>query len=251
MSLIGDSFLWEPISTRYYGKSLGLLIEELEKQQSSRDIVIAATILLCSYELLACPGADYQKHQFGARSLFQTHNIASTGTKLEKASFWIYARQDVSMALVHECATLVSPQEWPTISECEEVEEDVLGNQILWILAKLIQFKFSPDRGRGSHDSVLQKLISEIDLWWEKFPTSARGIATAELPDNGLKKVWFCVPSAGSHISTFHSRFILIFVVIHSSRMLVLSPNENSVFGVSTRQTGYDFLVFGIPQHIT
>lgn len=31
MSLIGDSFLWEPVSTRYYGKSLGLLIEELKK----------------------------------------------------------------------------------------------------------------------------------------------------------------------------------------------------------------------------
>lgn len=151
MSLIGDSFLWEPASTRYYAKSLGLLIEELKKQQSSREVVIAATILLCSYELLACPGADYQKHQYGARSLFQTHNIASTGTKLEKASFWIYARQDVSMALVHECATLISPQEWPTISEYEGLEEDVLGNQILWILAKLVQFKFS-DEGNASHD---------------------------------------------------------------------------------------------------
>jgi hypothetical protein len=153
MSLIGDSFLWEPVSTRYYGKSLGLLIEELEKQQSSREIVIAATILLCGYELLACPGADYQKHQYGARSLFQTHNVASTGTKLEKASFWIFARQDVSMALVHECATLISPQEWPSLSESEGIEEDLLGNQILWILAKLIRFKFSPDKSSTSYDS--------------------------------------------------------------------------------------------------
>lgn len=117
MSLISDSFLWEPMSTRYYGKSLGLLTKELEKQQFVREIVIAATILLCSYELLAYPGTDYQNHLYGARSSFQAHNIASTGTMLEKASFWIYARQDVSMALVHECAPLISPHEWPTINE--------------------------------------------------------------------------------------------------------------------------------------
>lgn len=214
MSLIGDSFLWEPVSTRYYGLSLGLLIEELKKQQSSREIVIAATILLCSYELLACPGADYQKHLYGARSLFQTHNIASTGTKLEKASFWIYARQDVSMALVHECATLVPPQKWPALSECEGLEEDVLGNQILWILARLIQFKFS-NKGNALHDchSDLQKLISEIDFWWERVPITARGVATTEASDNGLKKIWFCVPSAGNKISTFYSSLNLIFIV--------------------------------------
>ncbi|KAI7978442.1 hypothetical protein EIK77_001966 [Talaromyces pinophilus] len=202
MSLIGDSFLWESVSTRYYGLSLGLLIEELKKQQSSREIVIAATILLCSYELLACPGADYQKHLYGARSLFHTHNIASTGTKLEKASFWIYARQDVSMALVHECATLVLPQEWPTLSESEELEEDVLGNQILWILAKLIQFKFS-DKGNSLHDwhADLQKLISEIDLWWERFPIPARGVATTEPPDNGLKKIWFSTACLYYHLA--------------------------------------------------
>lgn len=198
MSLIRESFLWEPISTRYYGKSLGLLIEELESQRSNREIVIAATIMLCSYELLAFPGADYQKHQYGARSLFQSHNIASTGTKLEKASFWIYARQDVSMALVHECATLISPQDWPTISESKDLEEDALGNRILWILAKFIQLKFS-NKDSDSHQSreAIQKLIFEIDLWWERFPTTARGVATTEPSDNGLQKIWFCVPSAG------------------------------------------------------
>ena len=80
-----------------------------------------------------------------------------------------------------------------------------MGNRILWILAKLIQLKFS-NKGNSLHDwhADLQKLVSEIDLWWERFPITARGVATTEPLDNGLKKIWFCVPSAGNKLSTFY-----------------------------------------------
>ncbi|KAL4870921.1 hypothetical protein BDV12DRAFT_40340 [Aspergillus spectabilis] len=104
MSLISRIFLWEPVATRHYGRSLELLIESLTGYGRSREVIITATILLCSYELLSRSEADYQRHLYGARSLFQNHDVSGNGSDVELVSFWVYARQDVSMALVHESA---------------------------------------------------------------------------------------------------------------------------------------------------
>jgi hypothetical protein len=115
MSLISERFLWHLVTARHYGRSLELLTGALTGQCTSREVIISATILLCSYGLLSRPGVDYQRHLYGARSLFQSHDISGDGSDVELASFWIYARQDVSMALVHECATLTPPAEWPGV----------------------------------------------------------------------------------------------------------------------------------------
>ncbi|KAL3482301.1 hypothetical protein BJX99DRAFT_62 [Aspergillus californicus] len=45
-SLIGDEFIWEPVAARQYRESLGLLIVELNNSETSREIVISATIAL-------------------------------------------------------------------------------------------------------------------------------------------------------------------------------------------------------------
>jgi hypothetical protein len=68
-------------------KSLSLLINELTEQSTDREILLAATILLGSYELLAQPGIDYQRHLYGAHSLISTRNMEEEGTAFEKASF--------------------------------------------------------------------------------------------------------------------------------------------------------------------
>lgn len=119
MSLIGDEFLWEPVAARHYGE----LIKELNGSETSSEVVISATILLFSYELLARPGADYQKHLYCARSPFQGYDMVRNGTDVEHVSFWIYARQDVSMALVHESATFIAPETWPAVPQLGEMEE--------------------------------------------------------------------------------------------------------------------------------
>lgn len=234
MSLIRQPFLWEPVSARHYGKSLSLLIEELEKQPPSREVLIVAAILLCSYELLTQPGTDYQKHLYGARSLFQPHGIAAGGTKLEKASFWIYARQDVSMALVHEQATLMPPQEWPVVPDSGAAEEDEMANHVLWILARVIQVKFTNSRGDLSDEQIntVNGLLSELDRWWERFPLSARGIVTTEISDSGLPKIWFCVPSTGDVVpvrTASAGNTNIDYNMTYSSGMLVSPPGTDLV----------------------
>ncbi|GKZ26571.1 hypothetical protein AbraIFM66951_002629 [Aspergillus brasiliensis] len=143
MSLIQNKFLWEPVSSRFYGQSLNLLIKELTKQSADRQILLAVTILLGSYELLAQPGIDYQRHLYGAHTLITTHNIGEEGNAFEKASFWIYARQDVALALVNERPTLTPPDKWPAPPANATPVEDCFGNKILWLLAKVIEARFA------------------------------------------------------------------------------------------------------------
>lgn len=202
MSLIQNKFLWEPVSSRFYGQSLSLLINELTKQssRSGGELLLAATILLSSYELLAQPGIDYQRHLYGAQTLIFSRSIGEEGTSLERASFWIFARQDVALALVNERPTLVPPVKWPAPPESPPAAvEDAFGMKILWLLARVIEVLFSANSEVASTKCErVESLVAEIDLVWAGLPSHVRGVPMKQShsEDEGLTRVWFCMPSA-------------------------------------------------------
>ncbi|KAH7268655.1 hypothetical protein B0J15DRAFT_533921 [Fusarium solani] len=199
MSLTQDNGLWEPISSHHYGESLRLLIHDVTVEGTKRATMLSATILLCSYELLAFPGADYQRHLFGGRTLIEADFDVVSATNLGRASFWIYARQDVSLALVNERPTLIPPKEWPAVPFSNERQEDALGKRILWLLARVIEIRFAiPSHFDGvTLEDHLDAIVSEIVHWSESVPSHARGVDIQGDLADGLKQTWFCVPSAG------------------------------------------------------
>ncbi|PYI01028.1 hypothetical protein BO78DRAFT_437005 [Aspergillus sclerotiicarbonarius CBS 121057] len=201
MSLIQNKFLWEPVSSRFYGKSLSLLIKELTEQSTNHELLLAATILLGSYELLAQPGIDYQRHLYGANTLILSRNIGEEGTLFEQASFWIYARQDVALALVNERPTLTPPTKWPVLpTNATTPVEDHFGKKIVWLLARVIEVRFTTPSDQWSRAELreFESLVSDIDLSWAGLPSHVRGIHMnhALFKDEGLSRIWFCVPSA-------------------------------------------------------
>lgn len=200
MSLVDNKFLWEPVSSRFYGKSLSLLIKELTEQSTDSQLVLAATIMLGSYELLTQPGIDYQRHLYGAHTLILSRNIREDGTLFEKASFWIYARQDVALALVNERPTLTPPAKWPAITADAAPVEEWFGKRILWLLARVIEAKFTAKIEKWSRAELgkFESLVSEIDLSWAALPSHVRGVHMKHtfFEEEGLSRVWFHVPSA-------------------------------------------------------
>lgn len=202
MSLIQNKFLWEPLASKFYGESLRLLIKELANHGTDRELLLAATIILGSYELLAEPGVDYQKHLYGARTLIQSFKIRPKESRLQQASFWIYARQDVALALVNERPTLTSPDQWPPLPKHASSVEEMLGNQVLQLLAKIIELKFSQngDPWSGERLEALKHLLSEIDSLWANIPHHVRGVPMRNVVDEseGLLSIWFCDPAAGN-----------------------------------------------------
>ncbi|KAJ5369770.1 uncharacterized protein N7496_005862 [Penicillium cataractarum] len=215
MSLTQNKFLWEPVSSRFYGKSLSLLINDLTEQSTDRELLLAATILLCSYELLAQPGIDYQRHLYGAHTLISSRNIDEEGTAFEKASFWIYARQDVALALVNERPTLMPPAKWPTPTKNAGSLEDRVGNKILWMLAMVMEAKFKSANTNWTDTELtnFESLVSEIDSCWAGLPSHVRGVRMKDalLEEESLFRVWFCTPSASALCLYYHMAKILAY----------------------------------------
>ncbi|KAF3071755.1 hypothetical protein CFAM422_006308, partial [Trichoderma lentiforme] len=211
MSLVAEHSVWEPVAGRFYGQSLRLLIHDLNQLDARYDEVFVATILLCSYELLAIPGPDYRKHLEGVSSLLRSH-LSSITTDLDKASFWIYARHDVAMALINYCPTLVAASEWPDAMTGSNLEEDAVGNKVLWLLAKVIELRFAPPGSINPDDrrESLREIGTEIDKWWDDLPSTSRGLSSGEVSEDGLSHLWFCVQSAAAGLLYFHMAKILL-----------------------------------------
>ena len=210
MSLTQSRLLWEPIASRYYGSSLNLLIKELTDPTTDAGLLLAATVILCSYELLAEPGADYQKHIYGASTLIKSFHTGGKQSQIQQASIWIYARQDVALALVNERPTLTDPANWPSPKDTDGIEKS-FGKRILHLLARVIHLKFSQaNTNRVSPPATgqeMQRILSEVESLWTNLPSRVRGMPIKQglEDDDGISPIWFCDAGAGK--SFFMSQF--------------------------------------------
>ncbi|GFF97361.1 hypothetical protein CNMCM6936_006770 [Aspergillus lentulus] len=191
--------VWKPVAVQYYGDSLRQLIGSLDCPTSCPEDTLAATILLSSYELLASPGLDHRRHVSGALTLIRTHRCRASSEGLMAAAFWVYARQDIAMALVHECPTLLPPDEWGVSWDEQDTREGRLGNQMVWLLARVIAHTFQSTTGQSvlALSEGRAGLIKELDVWHERLPESFRGTAFGPPLEEGFLPRWFAVPSTG------------------------------------------------------
>lgn len=201
MSLVKERYLWEPVAADHYGTSLRLLMRDLDRSDISRDVTLAAAIFLCSYELMANPGTEYKKHMLGARTLIQTYKAMNGNTDVERASFWIFARQDVAMAIENETQTLIHPSEWEAAVDRLGNSEGGLGNKIVWLLARTVQVRFTSTGKADAQASALgaHDVSSAIDQWWRDLPPTTHGVRVEEESEDGLTEIWFHAPSTGQH----------------------------------------------------
>ncbi|KAL2276374.1 hypothetical protein FJTKL_00967 [Diaporthe vaccinii] len=212
MSLVKERYLWEPVAADHCGTSLRLLMRDLDRSDTSRDATLAAAIFLCSYELMANPGTEYKKHMLGARTLIQTYNAMDGATDIERASFWIFARQDVAMAIENETQTLIHPSGWGAAVDRLGKSEDSLANKIVWLLARTVQVRFTsagnvdpPESALGAHD-----VSSAIDQWWCQLPPTTHGVRVEGESEDGLTEIWFHTPSTAAAILYYHMAKILL-----------------------------------------
>ncbi|KAL0258650.1 hypothetical protein SLS55_006147 [Diplodia seriata] len=218
--------LWEPLAARYYGESLRLLIRALAEDTSAaaeagggggeggggtgrtrkREETLTATILLASCELLAAPSADYARHLRGALTLMHTGGIDfRSASRLEAAGLWVFARQDVAMAVAGRRGLLWGVGRWgcdwsgTAEGEGEEEEEDWWGRKVLWLLARAVECVFVDADGSGLAGRVepVEGLLAELEEWRGGLPRSFEGLRLKGGLAEGLDEVWFPIDSAG------------------------------------------------------
>ena len=202
MSLVGRGETWKSIAVNYYGESLRHLIHTLDGPSYCSGDTLAATVLLSSYELFTSPGLDHHRHVSGAVTLIKSNLYNANSGGAATAAFWVYARQDVAMALVHECPTIPPPEQWGIPWTDQETAEDSLGNRMIWIVAKVIAHTFREvdDAAKQSLHRDRTGLIKELDTWQESLPTSFAGVSFGSRSEEGFLKRFFAVPSTGGFL---------------------------------------------------
>jgi Fungal specific transcription factor domain len=189
--------IWTPIATKYYSESLSLLIEQLNDPESS-DVALTAVILLSSYEILATQGQAHRRHCEGAMKLMRMQGISACSLHLDRANFWIWVRHDISVAIINEAPLQMSPKEWHVTWREGETQEDLLGNQLLWLVGRAVDWIYG---GRTSREN--DNILRDAEEWYASLSAPSRGVKYGDLVENGLSKVHFAVTAAGEFCTSF------------------------------------------------
>lgn len=223
LSLLESGEIWKPAAARYYGESLRMLIELLGGG-GPQDDALTATMLLCSFEMIAAQGSEHRRHFFGAMLLITTHGINACSVGIHRANFWIYVRHEIVVALVNESSLLLSPDRWNVNWHEDETEEDVLGNQVLWLLGRAVNFTYAKNPRTGEPMGTVterRELLRDTDLWFDKLPVAFQGVKYGDETDDGLSQLYFAVPAAGNFLRTTPiSSVVMTFVPILAAAML-------------------------------
>ncbi|EOA82153.1 uncharacterized protein SETTUDRAFT_98039 [Exserohilum turcica Et28A] len=162
---------------------------------------------------------DYRKHFRGLTCLVKARRITAQSTGTDVANFWIYVRHELVVAMANEQPLIFDPAEWEVSWEEGETREDVLGNHVLWISARVINLVFGPDGNTEAGRIQRQELLHEIELWRRGLSETFVGIPYGENDEDGFRKVYFPVAAAaGAAFCTFG--YHLIHILLYAEPVL-------------------------------
>ncbi|KAI1454138.1 hypothetical protein F4805DRAFT_333930 [Annulohypoxylon moriforme] len=211
LELTRERFVWASVAARRYGESLRLLIDACADSNADQQEVLMATILLSSVELLAAPGPDHKRHLYGANSFVKSRKIDATCKGIDRASFWIYARQDLAMSLMNECPTLLPPANW-NVSWSRNRVEDEMGNNMVWLCSCVTSFVFGgrPSALGNENFDEFRRLMEALDAWFENAPQTCKGVSCGTPDHDVFEELWFPVSAAAAAMATYHEAKLLM-----------------------------------------
>jgi hypothetical protein len=200
---------WKFVAVKHYGEALRLLIHALSIP--AHEHALTASMILLSYEIHdSLRSEDYRRHFLGLTTLIRSRNITAQSTGTDRANFWIYVRHEIVLAISSERPLLLDPAEW-SVSWIEgESREDVLGNQVIWILARVVNLIFGKDGKSAAGKTKREKLLREIEVWRLGLSETFLGIPYGDKEQNGFRRVYFPVTAAAAAAFWYHVCHILL-----------------------------------------
>ncbi|KAI5366901.1 hypothetical protein J4E82_010984 [Alternaria postmessia] len=100
--------------------------------------------------------------------------------------------------MASEQPLILNPAEWEVSWIEGETREDVLGNHVLWILARVINLIFGPDGRTAAGKEQRQNFLHEIEMWRQGLSDTFVGIGYGDKDTDGFRKVYFPVAAAAA-----------------------------------------------------
>jgi hypothetical protein len=161
------------VAERYHEVCVELLIPMLDDLTNITDEVIAATVLLRNFEQMssAITGFDSERHLSGTSAFMNSEGTCITASSLRQASFWIFIRQDLDIALSQQRPLKLNLKKYAFEMDLETPSDDWgWANKIVWITAEVVEFTFGWEKSRRTYEDLKLKTES----WWQRKPASFR-----------------------------------------------------------------------------
>lgn len=201
---------WKVVAVKHYGEALRLLIEALGVP--GHEHVLTASMLLLSYEIHeAQRSEDYRRHFLGLSSLIKERHISAQSSGLDCANFWIYVRHDIALAMATQQPLVHEPANWAVSWAENETREDVLGNHVIWILARVMNLVFGGDGRTDTGKQMRLAILDELEVWRSGLSATFVGIPYGDNDDEGFRKVYFPVTAAAAAALWYHITHILLY----------------------------------------
>lgn len=201
---------WKLVAVKHYGEALRLLIEALS--MPDHEHALTASMLLLSYEIHeAQRSEDYRRHFLGLTTLIRSRAITAQCEGTDRANFWIYVRHEIALALSSEQPTVNDPAEWAVTWIEGETREDVLGNHVVWILARVVNLIFGPDGRSESSKARREEFLNELEVWRAGLSETFVGIPYGDEDEEGFRKVYFPVTAAAAAAFWYHIVHVLLY----------------------------------------
>ncbi|KAF1841125.1 uncharacterized protein K460DRAFT_198863 [Cucurbitaria berberidis CBS 394.84] len=178
----------------------------------SHEHTLTASILLLSYEIHGAQRSeDYRRHFLGLAILIKERGINAQSTGTDRANFWIYIRHEIVVAMASEKPLISDPSEWAVLWDEGETREDVLGNRVLWILARVVNLVFGENGKNEVGKAQREDFLHEIEIWRAGLSETFVGIPYGDKDEDGFRRVYFPVTAAAAAAFWYHIVHILLY----------------------------------------
>ncbi|KAF2502523.1 hypothetical protein BU16DRAFT_532870 [Lophium mytilinum] len=205
LSLLPEGEVWAPVAARYYVQALGLFINQVDPSAPSEE-ALTAIMMLSSYEMIAAQGYEHRHHFLGAGLVIKTRGINASSTGMDRASFWVYIRHEIDVALTNECTLSISPKDWNVDWVKIDVQEDEIANRLMWFVGEAIDLIYGEDPDSG----IRQSLLDDVQKWKDALPVSFRGVRYGCSTEEGFTRTYFAIPAAATAALWYHTVMILL-----------------------------------------
>lgn len=167
------------VAEDYHETCVELLIPILDDSVAVADEVVAATVLLRFYEQMssAVIGFDQEAHLSGASAFMNSESTCATAGGLREASFWLFLRQDIDVALSQQRLLKLDLEAFSAGLDLQSPACDYTwANRIVWIAAEVLTFLF----GSRKSQAKLSELVEKTESWMNSKPASFRPLYVSE-----------------------------------------------------------------------
>ena len=257
MTLINPVYS-EDKAQQYYDRATEFLFKHLENPNRDGVACAATAAILNVYEIISELPLQRMNHIAGARALIKENRWDARSPGIGQACFWMNVGLEVLSCLRFNWQVAWSPDQWGLDMDLSRdghpIEEEVWTHQMLYIVARMCNFRATAPRGVNSHQITAHQRYEEwshlkalADLWNQNVPRTMHPVAYVHpaqtVSKSAFPEVWLIKRTTVVGRLFFHTAQLLL-----AQTHPYYSPDSSNE--MAELQSTHAIMICGISAHV-